>query len=34
MTRGDVKCWGSNQFGILGDDTLANSTVPIEFNGF
>jgi alpha-tubulin suppressor-like RCC1 family protein len=30
---GTVSCWGSNQFGELGDGTLAGSESPVQVAG-
>jgi alpha-tubulin suppressor-like RCC1 family protein len=32
-TAGGVKCWGSNQFGELGDNTTTTRTTPIDVSG-
>jgi len=32
-TTGDVKCWGSNEFGQLGDGTTTNKKKPTKVSG-
>ena len=33
VTSGDAYCWGSNHWGVLGDGTTTNSSVPILVSG-
>ena len=33
LTNGDVKCWGNNQNGQLGDGTFTNRNVPVSVLG-
>ena len=33
LSTGGVKCWGSNMYGQLGNDSITSSAIPIEVNG-
>jgi len=33
LDSGEVRCWGSNEFGTLGDDVIASSDVPVTIAG-
>jgi len=33
MSAGEVQCWGSNQDGQLGSETIAGSTTPVNVKG-
>jgi len=34
MDSGGIKCWGKNDFGQLGDDSVENRLVPVNVSGF
>jgi alpha-tubulin suppressor-like RCC1 family protein len=33
MTAGDIRCWGINNFGQLGDGTITDRLTPVELSG-
>lgn len=33
MSTGKIYCWGSNQYGVLGDGTTTDSYTPVEVSG-
>ncbi len=32
-STGEVMCWGSNQYGQLGDGTITDHPIPVEVSG-